>query len=218
MFIRAFFLVFLKKYNYTPWENSLSFNLALIANSEPANTDIRFAPGFMLRIAIISRRSILLAYFPGVYPSSEKEKENYLRWHHQIVCVYTTKLTRAIGALKRVRQFVPPSTHLTMYNSFIQPYFDYFLVLQCCLGGSGVWTTSEASKTTKPRSWQHSLFYSYDSSSGPLLQELGWAIRFGYRGAGIWNKLPEDLRESKSMNLFKSKMYLSLPSIFDSLI
>ena len=146
MFIRAFFLVFLKKYNYTPWENSLSFNLALIANSEPANTDIRFAPGFMLRIAIISRRSILLAYFPGVYPSSEKEKENYLRWHHQIVCVYTTTLTRAIGAFKRVRQFVPPSTHLTMYNSFIQPYFDYFLVLQCCLGGSGVWANSEASK------------------------------------------------------------------------
>ena len=76
-------------------------------------------------MAIISRRSILLAYFPGVYPSSEKEKENYSRWHHQIVCVYTTKLTRAIGALKRVRHFVPPSTRLTMYNSFIQPYFDY---------------------------------------------------------------------------------------------
>jgi len=30
--------------------------------------------------------------------------------------------------------------------------------------------------------------------------------RFGYRGAFIWNKLPEDLRERKSMNLFKSKL------------
>ena len=47
-----------------------------------------------------------------------------------IVWVYTTKLTRAIGALKRVRQFVPPSILLTMYNSFKQPYFD------CC---SAVW-------------------------------------------------------------------------------
>ena len=39
------------------------------------------------------------------------------------------KLTSAIGALKRVRQFVPPSTLQTMYNSFIQPYFDYCSVV-----------------------------------------------------------------------------------------
>ena len=41
---------------------------------------------------------------------------------------------------------------------------------------------------------------------------------FGYRGACIWNKLPEDLREPKSMNLFKSKLDRLLLSFFDSLI
>ena len=142
-----------------------------------------------------------VSLFSWIYPSSEKEKEDYLRWHHQIVCVYTTKLTS-----------VDPPNNVQLF------YSTLLWLLQRCLGGSGVWTSSEASKTTKPRSWHHNLFYSYDSSSGPLLQELGWAIRFGYRGAGIWNKLPEDSRERKSMNLFKSKMYLSLPSIFDSLI
>ena len=35
---------------------------------------------------------------------------------------------------KRVRQFVPPSTLQTMYNSFIQPYFDYCSVVWEGLG------------------------------------------------------------------------------------
>ena len=43
-------------------------------------------------------------------------------------------LTIAIGALKRVRQFVPPSTIQTMYNSFIQLYFDYCSVVSEGLG------------------------------------------------------------------------------------
>ena len=30
--------------------------------------------------------------------------------------------------------------------------------------------------------------------------------RFGYWGALIWNKLPEDMRECKSINLCKSKL------------
>ena len=42
--------------------------------------------------------------------------------------------------------------------------------------------------------------------------------RFGYRGAFIWNKLPEDLRECQSMNLFKSKLDRFLPTFFDSLL
>ena len=41
--------------------------------------------------------------------------------------------------------------------------------------------------------------------------------RFGYRGALIWNRLPENMRECKSMNLVKSKLDRLLSSFFDSL-
>ena len=34
------------------------------------------------------------------------------------------------------------------------------------------------------------------------------AKRFGYRGAFIWNKLPKDLRECKSMNLLELELEL----------
>ena len=41
---------------------------------------------------------------------------------------------------------------------------------------------------------------------------------FRYRSVFVWNKLPEDLSECKSMNLFKSKLDRLLPSFFDSLL
>ena len=44
------------------------------------------------------------------------------------------KMTSVIGALKRVRQFVPASTLRTMYNSFIKPYFVFCYVVWEGLG------------------------------------------------------------------------------------
>ena len=35
------------------------------------------------------------------------------------------KIASAIGALKRVRQFIDTSTALKIYGALIQPYFDY---------------------------------------------------------------------------------------------
>ena len=135
-----------------------------------------------------------------------------------IVCVYTTKLTRAVGALKRVRQFVPPSTLLTMYNSFNQPYFDSRSVVWEGLGFE-LALNSNLQKLQNRASGIITFSIVMILAPAPCCKScMGWAIRFSYRGAGIWNKLPEDLRERKSMNLFKSKIYLSLPSIFDSLI
>lgn len=52
-------------------------------------------------------------------------------------------LTSAIGALKRVRQFVPPPTLQTMYNSFIQLYFDYCSVVWEGLGSELALTLQE---------------------------------------------------------------------------
>ena len=38
------------------------------------------------------------------------------------------KVASGIGALKRIRPFVPPSTMQLIYNCLVQPYFDY-----CCV-------------------------------------------------------------------------------------
>ena len=82
-------------------------------------------------------------------------------------------LTSAIGALKRVRQFVFPSTLQTMYNFFIKLYFDYCSVVWEGLGSEPALTLQKLQN--RAASQDHSLFQSsYDSSSGPLLQELGW--------------------------------------------
>ena len=35
------------------------------------------------------------------------------------------KICSGIGVLRRIRQFVPQGCHVTLYNSLIQPYFDY---------------------------------------------------------------------------------------------
>ena len=102
-----------------------------------------------------------------------------------------------------------------MYNSFIQPYFDY---CSAVWEGLGFELALKLQKLQNRAAGIITFSIVMILSLPPLLQELGWAIPFGCRGAGIWNKLPEDLRERKSMNVFKSKMYLSLPSIFDSLI
>ena len=48
-------------------------------------------------------------------------------WHFHIdkLC---KKIASAIGAIKRVKPFVPQSTLLNIYNSLVQSHFDY-----CCL-------------------------------------------------------------------------------------
>ena len=35
------------------------------------------------------------------------------------------KICSGIGVLRRIRQFVPQGSLVTLYNSLIQPYFDY---------------------------------------------------------------------------------------------
>ena len=48
-----------------------------------------------------------------------------LTWHSHIdkLC---KKIASAIGAIKRVKPFVPQSTLLNIYNSLVQPHFDYY--------------------------------------------------------------------------------------------
>ena len=157
-----------------------------------------------------------------------------------------------------------------MYNSFIQPIFDYCSVVWEGLG------TELARKIQKlqNRAARIITFSNFDSSSDPLLEKLEWdrlsirrtkllatemfkvynnqapeyltgkfirvqtphntrgsstklqlplpktnygKKRFGHRGASIWNKLPEDLRNCKSLSSFKGKLSKLPPIFFDAL-
>jgi len=50
--------------------------------------------------------------------------DDNLTWHSHIdkLC---KKIASANGAIKRIRPFVPQSTLLCIYNSLVQPHFDY---------------------------------------------------------------------------------------------
>ena len=41
----------------------------------------------------------------------------------------STKIASGLGALKRIRTFAPPNTLHFIYNSLIQPHFDYCSVV-----------------------------------------------------------------------------------------
>ena len=80
------------------------------------------------------------------------------------------KIAAGIGALKRSRPYVPQNTLQSIYNSLIQPHFDY-----CSI----VWGHCNATLANKLQILQNRAariftFSQYDSSSGPLLDQLGW--------------------------------------------
>ena len=121
--------------------------------------------------------SFFLHKFNAIYRQKEEEEEETSAQSAQSLGVHidealtwathtketSKKLTSAIGACDTV----PPSTLQTMYNSFIQPYFDY------C---SNVWTQNELwsfkNYKTARLGWQ--LLPDWLYRSGPLPQELVW--------------------------------------------
>ena len=82
------------------------------------------------------------------------------------------KICSGIGVLRRIRQFVPQGSLVTLYNSLIQPYFDY------C---SPLWDTCDKTLRNKLQILQNRaarviMGTRYDDRirSSDLLQSLGW--------------------------------------------
>jgi hypothetical protein len=73
-----------------------------------------------------------------------------------------------IGAMKRIKPFVPPATLQTIYKALVQPYFDY------C---SPLWDTCGKTlqdKLQKSRAARVITGASYDIRSTDVLDALGW--------------------------------------------
>ena len=197
-------------------------------------------------------KQVLHSKYLGVYIDQN------LSWSEHIQKVIK-KIASGIGALKRVRSFVPIAIQRLIFNSLIQPHFDYCFV---------VWDKCKKTLTDKLQKLQNRaariLTYSpYDASADPLIESLGWkklenqrkvkkavmvykslnslapsymrsmfidrdgltnySLRdtegklaipkprtnylknsFSYDGAILWNSLPIELRQAKSLNLFKT--------------
>ena len=106
-------------------------------------------------------------------PSSVKSLGIYidenLTWHSHIdkLC---KKIASAIGAIKRVKPFVPQSTLLNTYNSLVQSHFDY------C---SPVWgncgkTLSNKLKKLQNRAARVITSSDYDVNVDSLFPRLSW--------------------------------------------
>ncbi|CAB3999982.1 RNA-directed DNA polymerase from transposon X-element, partial [Paramuricea clavata] len=161
-------------------KNSFSYSGAVLWNSLPiglrqANNLINFRSGLhgphekqfvafpCLEIDGVPIDKVLQAKSLGVY------LDENLSWNIQINEL-TKKIASGIGALKRVRSFVPVATLQLIFNSLVQPYFNY-----CCT----VWdncnkTLAEKLQKLQNRAARVLTFSSYDTNADGLIEKLGW--------------------------------------------
>ena len=179
-----------------------------------------------------------------------------LRWQTHIDKL-SKKVTSGIGAIKRIRPFVPPSTLHYIYNTLIQSHFDYCNLVW---GNCGKTLFDRLQKLQYPAA-RILTFSSYDADANRLIRQLDWRdlstqfqiqkalmvykslnglvpkylsskfvnqnetryssrdsvnklfVRFpgtnfmknssSYSEAVLWNRLPCNVREAKSLTQFK---------------
>ena len=92
-----------------------------------------------------------------------------LIWNEHINQI-SRKIASGIGALKRIRSFVPDTTLQFIFNSLVQPYFDY-----CCV----VWDNCSKTLADKLQKLQNRAariltFSSYDVNADVVLASIDW--------------------------------------------
>ena len=95
--------------------------------------------------------------------------DNRLSWSNHVneLC---KKVTSAIGALRRIRPLISQSTAVLVYNSLIQPHFDY-----CSLVWDGLSDQlSDKLQKLQNRAARVILKANYGTSSSLLLDILKW--------------------------------------------
>ena len=92
-----------------------------------------------------------------------------LNWEFQIKDI-SKKIVSGVSAIKRIRDFVPREILLTVYNSLIQPHFDYCRVgWGCCSMG-----LSQKLQKLQTRAARIITFSNYDRNTDELLHSLNW--------------------------------------------
>ena len=99
-----------------------------------------------------------------------------LTWHSHIdkLC---KKIASAIGAIERVKPFVPQSTLLCICNSLVQPHFDY-CSLVCGNCGKTLFNKLQKLQNRAARVTASS---DYDAGVDSLFYKLSWRDLQSYR-------------------------------------
>ena len=73
---------------------------------------------FMIRTDEINIRRAKLVKYLGLWI------DDNLTWEVQIDHIFS-KMARSIGIIKRIRNFIPKESLLTLYRTLVEPYFRY---------------------------------------------------------------------------------------------
>ena len=129
--------------------------------------------------------------------------DEHLSWNDQIQNV-VTKVSKGIGMLRRIRQFVPKSTLLRICNAIVLSHFDYCSLVwdNCC-----EYLTDKLQKLQN-RAARIITGRTYDVSSDDVLKELNWEPlkqRYKINKTIFMHKVRNDIIPSSLTNLFKIK-------------
>ena len=113
--------------------------------------------------------------------------DDKLTWKNHVDEI-SKRISSGIGALKRLRPFVSLDTAKKIYDSLVQPHFDY-----CCTVWDGINNKlTEKLQKLQNRTARVITKSSYEVSSSPLLDALGW------------EKLISNRQKHKASMVFKS--------------
>ena len=96
--------------------------------------------------------------------------DNSLDWKEHIKSV-SAKVSRAIGFLKYAKKFLPQNSLKTLYTSIVKPHFRYCSTVWGCCGITEIYKLQKLHN----RAARIITNSSFDASSKPLIQNLGWS-------------------------------------------
>ena len=131
--------------------------------------------GSRQRLSMLERNPIIeINKFPIKHVSTSKSLgvhiDGNLSWECHINEI-SKKIASGISAIKRIRYFLPFDILLNVYNSLVQPHFDYCSV---------VWGNCSKNLSSKLQKLQNRAarvltFSNYDCSTSELFQNLKWS-------------------------------------------
>ena len=131
--------------------------------------------GSRQRLPMLERNPIIkINKFPIKHPSTSKslgvQIDGNLSWECHISEI-SKKVASGISAIKRMRYFLPLEILLNVYNSLVQPHFDYCNVVR----GNGSKNLSSKLRKLQNRAARVLTFSNYDCSTSELFQNLKWS-------------------------------------------
>ena len=126
-----------------------------------------------------------------------------LTWNLHITNI-SKQIASGIGILKRSRSFVPFKTLLCIYNSLVQPHFDYCSVVW----GSCNKTLASKLQKLQNRAARVLTSSSYDANADDLIARLGWNkldVQFKFQTAFMVYKSLNGLAPDYPRTMFSSR-------------